>query len=178
MLFRSPRERIPELDRSAHLLYSADLNAACPKSVIEALACGLPVVAFDTGALPELVQGANFRRSQSAIVEFELVDRAGEGGCWIDDISADDQRIGRGIDRARLGHARHLNAIDIDAHHRAVIRRRHMLPHTGGQDIGGREDLFWRAADPNDPGQALIRAKRRVSRFERKSADVPGGSLL
>jgi glycosyltransferase involved in cell wall biosynthesis len=51
----NPRERIPEIDRSAHLLYSADINAACPNSVIEALACGLPVAAFDTGALPELV---------------------------------------------------------------------------------------------------------------------------
>ena len=50
-----PRERIPDLDRSAHLLYSADINAACPNSVIEALACGLPVLAYDTGALPELV---------------------------------------------------------------------------------------------------------------------------
>jgi len=49
------RERIPEIDRSAHVLFSADLNAACPNSVIEALACGLPVVAFDTGALNELV---------------------------------------------------------------------------------------------------------------------------
>lgn len=48
-------EHIPGLDRSAHLLYSADINAACPNAVIEALACGLPVVAFDTGALPELV---------------------------------------------------------------------------------------------------------------------------
>jgi glycosyltransferase involved in cell wall biosynthesis len=52
-----PREEIPVIDRSAHLLFSADLNAACPNSVIEALACGLPVVAFDTGALGELVKG-------------------------------------------------------------------------------------------------------------------------
>jgi glycosyltransferase involved in cell wall biosynthesis len=51
-----PHERIPAIDRSAHLLYSADINAACPNSVIEALACGLPVVAFDTGALSELVR--------------------------------------------------------------------------------------------------------------------------
>jgi glycosyltransferase involved in cell wall biosynthesis len=52
-----PAERIPEFDRSANLLYSSDIHPACPNSVIEALACGLPVVAFDTGALPELVQG-------------------------------------------------------------------------------------------------------------------------
>jgi len=50
-----PQLRIPEVDRSAHLLYAADINAACPNSVIEALACGLPVLSFDTGALPELV---------------------------------------------------------------------------------------------------------------------------
>lgn len=50
-----PGAQIPEIDRSAHLLYSADLNPACPNAVIEALACGLPVAAFDTGALPELV---------------------------------------------------------------------------------------------------------------------------
>jgi len=50
-----PRESIPEIDRSAHLLFSGDVNAACPNAVIEALACGLPVVAYDTGALPELV---------------------------------------------------------------------------------------------------------------------------
>jgi glycosyltransferase involved in cell wall biosynthesis len=43
------------------MLYSADVNAACPNSVIEALACGLPVLAFDTGALPELVNGDSGR---------------------------------------------------------------------------------------------------------------------
>lgn len=54
-------ERIPEVDRSAHVLYSADVNAACPNSVIEALACGLPVVTFDTGALAELVSADSGR---------------------------------------------------------------------------------------------------------------------
>lgn len=56
-----PPERIPALDRSAHVLYSADINAACPNSAIEALACGLPVVGFSTGALPELVTGDSGR---------------------------------------------------------------------------------------------------------------------
>lgn len=51
-----PPEKIPSINRSAHVLFSADLNAACPNSVIEAMACGLPVAAYDTGALKELVQ--------------------------------------------------------------------------------------------------------------------------
>ncbi|MCS7010390.1 MAG: glycosyltransferase family 4 protein [Anaerolineales bacterium] len=51
------REQIPFLDRSAHLFFSAEPNPPCPNSVIEALACGLPVIGFETGALPELVQG-------------------------------------------------------------------------------------------------------------------------
>jgi len=50
-----PREQIPNLMRSAHLLFSAEINPPCPNSVIEALACGLPVVGFETGSLRELV---------------------------------------------------------------------------------------------------------------------------
>ena len=52
-----PREQIPGVMNSAHLLFSADLHPACPNVVIEALACGLPVVALDTGAVKELVVG-------------------------------------------------------------------------------------------------------------------------
>lgn len=54
-------QHIPALNRQAHVFLSTDLHAACPNSVIEALACGTPVAAFATGALPELVVGDSGR---------------------------------------------------------------------------------------------------------------------
>lgn len=72
-----PRESIPSINRTAHVLFSTDLNAACPNSVVEALACGLPVVAYDTGALSELVNegagevvpyGANYWQLEDPII--------------------------------------------------------------------------------------------------------------
>ena len=51
-----PLTDIPELNRSAHMFYPAEINAACPNTVMEAMACGLPVVSFATGSLPELVK--------------------------------------------------------------------------------------------------------------------------
>jgi glycosyltransferase involved in cell wall biosynthesis len=50
-----PHEEIPNLDRSAHIIFPAEINAACPNSLIEALACGLPAVSYATGSLPELI---------------------------------------------------------------------------------------------------------------------------
>lgn len=50
-----PHAEIPAIDRSAHLLFPAEINAACPNAVVEALASGLPVVGYATGSIPELV---------------------------------------------------------------------------------------------------------------------------
>jgi len=47
-------ERVPQI-LSRCIYFSLDVNPACPNTVIEALACGAPIVAFDTGALKELV---------------------------------------------------------------------------------------------------------------------------
>jgi glycosyltransferase involved in cell wall biosynthesis len=41
------------------IYFSLDINPACPNTVIEALACGSPVVAFDTGSLKELINSEN-----------------------------------------------------------------------------------------------------------------------
>ena len=51
------RDHIPWLMRSSHALFSAEVNPPCPNSVIESLACGLPVIGFETGSLAEIVQG-------------------------------------------------------------------------------------------------------------------------
>jgi len=50
-----PHKEIPALDRSAHILFPAEINAACPNSLVEALGCGLPIISYATGSLPELV---------------------------------------------------------------------------------------------------------------------------
>lgn len=67
-----PREQIPWLMRSSHLLFSSEVNPPCPNSVIEALACGLPVTGFDTGSLSEIVQGDAGRLAPYGANEWKL----------------------------------------------------------------------------------------------------------
>ena len=51
-----PREEMANVYRKADIFFSLEINAACPNSVVEALASGLPVVGMNTGAISELVE--------------------------------------------------------------------------------------------------------------------------
>lgn len=48
------KEDLPKI-YSNSIYVSLDINAACPNTVVEAMACGAPVVGYDTGSLSELL---------------------------------------------------------------------------------------------------------------------------
>lgn len=50
-----PREHMPSIFRRRGIYLSLKIIHSCPNVVLEALASGMPVVGFDSGALPELV---------------------------------------------------------------------------------------------------------------------------
>ncbi len=50
-----PRKEMPDHYRDAQLFLNLEVHPPCPNSVVEALASGLPVASFDTGAARELV---------------------------------------------------------------------------------------------------------------------------
>jgi glycosyltransferase involved in cell wall biosynthesis len=57
VLGRYAQADAPEIFRRAHVLLHTKVNDPCPSLVIEAMACGLPVVYARSGGVPELVGG-------------------------------------------------------------------------------------------------------------------------
>jgi glycosyltransferase involved in cell wall biosynthesis len=57
VVFSEPysQKQAPSMLHKAHLLLHTQYNDACPGLVLEAMACGLPVVYSQSGGVPELV---------------------------------------------------------------------------------------------------------------------------
>lgn len=52
------RDELISLEQKAAFFFSSEIHAACPNAVIEAMACGVPVTGFDTGALKDVTGDA------------------------------------------------------------------------------------------------------------------------
>lgn len=73
-----PNERLPLYERAAGAFLFPALNPPCPNAVIEALACGCPVVGYRTGAMEELLgpDGALAEHPHDGLDRFVLGDPA------------------------------------------------------------------------------------------------------
>jgi glycosyltransferase involved in cell wall biosynthesis len=77
LLGRIPRPELPPILRGCDLFASCSVNDPCPNSVIEAMACGLPVWYHPSGGTPELVEscGVPFSDNPARDLEKLLSDR-------------------------------------------------------------------------------------------------------
>ncbi len=82
----APRELADEL-RKHHVYWTATQNEACSNSLIEALACGLPVLAKKSGGNPELVGTAGILYSSSSEILPSLIELKDHFQSYKDQIS-------------------------------------------------------------------------------------------
>lgn len=66
------QDEAPALMRRAHVLLHSTFQDACPRVVVEAMACGVPVVFSATGGVPELV-GSDAGRGVPGRLDWERV---------------------------------------------------------------------------------------------------------
>jgi glycosyltransferase involved in cell wall biosynthesis len=110
----------PDLMRSADLLLHTKYNDPCPTIVLEAMACGLPVVYSDSGGTPELV-GDDAGIGIPAPLDWEKdhPPAAGDLAQAVLDVAADL----RGRAEAARARALTFDARGWLAHHRALFEK-------------------------------------------------------
>lgn len=108
----------PDIYRCAHVYVSTKHNDACPNAVIEAMACGLPVVYSASGGVPELVgeAGVGVQVSESwDVPQVPDEEALAKAMC---DVAADRRRLGV---EARRRATAHFDIGHWIARHRAVF---------------------------------------------------------
>ncbi len=111
---RYTQAEAPEIYRAAHVYISTKHNDACPNAVIEAMACGLPIVFSASGGVPELVGEAGIGVQVAESWDVPQVPDEAELAKAMRGVAADRRNLGamarsRAAARFDIGHwiARH-----------------------------------------------------------------------
>jgi glycosyltransferase involved in cell wall biosynthesis len=77
--FVGSSERLVELYSVAHLFVIPSLQDNLPNTILESMLCGTPVVGFNTGGIPELID----HRQNGYLADFKSPDDLAQGMQWI-----------------------------------------------------------------------------------------------
>lgn len=115
-------EQLPQALRGADVYLSLIENDACPNVILEALACGLPILYLPSGGVPELVRGAGLAFDAE---QMEATFRPSLDSLLVDCAAykAEARRIAIEEHAPDLIYGRYLDAIEAS--------ERHPFPHQG-----------------------------------------------
>jgi glycosyltransferase involved in cell wall biosynthesis len=114
------QRQAPGILRNAHLMLHTKYNDPCPGAVIEAMACGLPIVYSASGGVPELVGDAGV--GVPAPVDFER-DHPPDPEALADAVLAVAERREELGARARQRAEEHFDLRPWVERHRAIFER-------------------------------------------------------
>ena len=120
----SDTERIVAAYRAADLFVMPSLSENLPNTIMEAMACGVPCVGFNTGGIPEMI---DHRRNGYVATYKDAADLA-EGIRWAL-VDADAEELGRNaVHKVSVSYSQQSVAIKyIEVYNQAVAYKRYSL---------------------------------------------------